>query len=299
METRNGQATIRDKGGSSLFLVDQGLQTAMPPILLEAGGGAVSSWWTHVQEHLAEETRVLAYDRQGLGRSQTGGKPRPADAEVVARELERLLAATVGASPCLLVGHSLGGLYVRYFAATRADRVAGLVLVDPMAVEQTGDAPARLVLAMTAFFLATTAGWRRERPPERLAHLVADLPEVARRDAERAMGDPRHLRTFGQELLGVGRLRRAIAGHPLPRALPLLVIGADRGGADRGSDPVSRRNAGYARASDWGRSLVIPGSTHGSLLTDPDCARRLASAIADFAREVAADTWTGQGARAT
>jgi pimeloyl-ACP methyl ester carboxylesterase len=35
------------------------------------------------------------------------------------------------AGSCILVGHSLGGLYARFFAARHPERIAGLVLVEP------------------------------------------------------------------------------------------------------------------------------------------------------------------------
>jgi pimeloyl-ACP methyl ester carboxylesterase len=43
-------------------------------------------------------------------------------------ELEREAAAIPG--PYVLVGHSFGGLFIRLFASTYPDEVAGMVLVD-------------------------------------------------------------------------------------------------------------------------------------------------------------------------
>src|SRR3546814_10856082 len=51
-------------------------------------------------------------------------------ASAVSQRLESLLKAAGIRTPVILAGHSLGGLYMRYFAATRPDLVAGLVLLD-------------------------------------------------------------------------------------------------------------------------------------------------------------------------
>jgi pimeloyl-ACP methyl ester carboxylesterase len=69
------------------------------------------------------------YDRSGLGWSDPG--PRPHSAGRIADELHQLLDAAGVPAPYLLVGHSLGGMVVRLYAARHPDAVAGMVLVDP------------------------------------------------------------------------------------------------------------------------------------------------------------------------
>ncbi len=52
-------------------------------------------------------------------------------AQEVVDDLRALLVAAGEAGPYVLVGHSLGGLYVQLFAYQHPEEVAGLVLVDP------------------------------------------------------------------------------------------------------------------------------------------------------------------------
>lgn len=97
-------------------------------VILEAGANAYSDDWAVVQSMIGAFTRTCAYDRAGLGWSELGGdEPTP---ETVARRLRELLAAAGITPPYALVGHSVGGAYVRMFAALYPEEVAGLVFVD-------------------------------------------------------------------------------------------------------------------------------------------------------------------------
>jgi pimeloyl-ACP methyl ester carboxylesterase len=114
-----------DIGDRSLYLDCRG--TGRPTVVLEAGMGSDSSTWSAVHDELASTTRTCAYDRAGRGRSDPTERRTLGQA---AAELVTLLARAGEPGPYLLVGHSLGGAYVRVFAgANRAD-VVGLVLVD-------------------------------------------------------------------------------------------------------------------------------------------------------------------------
>lgn len=99
-----------------------------PTVILEGGLGNGIVVWQDVQPVLSQFTRVLSYDRAGVGESPPG--PLPRTPTTVAGELHSLLAALHLQPPYVLVGHSAGGFHVRAFAAAYPDEMAALVLVD-------------------------------------------------------------------------------------------------------------------------------------------------------------------------
>jgi pimeloyl-ACP methyl ester carboxylesterase len=84
--------------------------------------------WDFVQSEIAKFTTACWYDRAGEGWSDPA--PSPRSSTTVANDLHRLLQRTPVKGPYVLVGHSIGGEYVRIFTAWFPSEVAGLVLVD-------------------------------------------------------------------------------------------------------------------------------------------------------------------------
>ena len=105
-----------------------------PPVILEAGNFGMSAGWVRVQQQVAKTTRVCAYDRAGLGWSESG--PEPRDARQISSELHTLLDNAGIEGPYVLAGHSNGGLYARMYDARYSEEVAGVVLVDSSHPEQ-------------------------------------------------------------------------------------------------------------------------------------------------------------------
>jgi pimeloyl-ACP methyl ester carboxylesterase len=105
-----------------------------PTIVLEAGAGNDASTWEEVQPELSKTTRVCSYDRAGYGWSER--QPGPNDAIEVADNLHELLAQAKVSGPIVLMGHSIGGLYVREFVTRYPADVAGIVFVDSSSPSQ-------------------------------------------------------------------------------------------------------------------------------------------------------------------
>lgn len=120
-----------DIGGRSLYLECTG--EGSPTVVLE--GGVVSDW-AAVQPEVASQTRVCSYDRPDAPQSHSD-PTSDRTAQQVVDDLHALLEASGETGPYVLVGHSLGGIYVQLYAYQYPDEVAGLVLVDPTPEEFT------------------------------------------------------------------------------------------------------------------------------------------------------------------
>lgn len=121
-----------DVGGYRLHVRCAG--SGGPTVVLEAGASSPSSDWDKVAPEVARFARVCRYDRANVGRSEASPKPR-AGAKVV-EDLHALLGKIGEPAPYVLVGHSLGGMFSVYYAATYPREVSGLVLVDSSHEEQ-------------------------------------------------------------------------------------------------------------------------------------------------------------------
>jgi len=115
-----------DVGGFKMHIHCEG--EGNPTVILEAMSGGVSTQWGWIEPEVRKETRVCVYDRAGFGWSE----PDP-EAPTLGRTVRNLHTLLVNANiqgPYVMVGHSLGGVYVRRFAQEYPDEVAGVVLVD-------------------------------------------------------------------------------------------------------------------------------------------------------------------------
>jgi pimeloyl-ACP methyl ester carboxylesterase len=115
-----------DVGGRKLHLQCSG--KGKPTIILVPGGSAFSIDWALVQPRIAEHTRVCSYDRAGLAWSDPG--PADETVEQTIADLHALLRAAGEHQPYVLVGASIGGIFVRAFQRAFPGEVAGLVFAN-------------------------------------------------------------------------------------------------------------------------------------------------------------------------
>lgn len=116
-----------DIGGRSLNINCAG--SGSPAVILESGGSGYGGYgWRKVQEGVAKFTTVCWYDRAGEGWSDPA--PTARSSATIVHDLQELLQRAPVAGPYVLVGHSIGGEYIRTFTAKFPPQVAGMVLVD-------------------------------------------------------------------------------------------------------------------------------------------------------------------------
>jgi pimeloyl-ACP methyl ester carboxylesterase len=202
-----------------------------PVIVFETGLGAEMTTWRRVFPGAAAISTAFAYDRPGYGGSEAAETPRTGS--VVIEELRAVLRAQGLPPPYVLVGHSLGGLYMQLFARTHADEAAGLVLVDSThPTEWQGADPLEGRDDCWSFFVSLYMTGTRGR------------------ELEAAMAT-------GQEVL------RA----PVFREKPVVVLGASRGLDVRGPATAKRRDLWELHP---GSSFVWVESGHGIQGEQPD-----------------------------
>jgi pimeloyl-ACP methyl ester carboxylesterase len=124
----HGQTFSRiDAGGPTLRMLMAG--SGNSTVVFESGAGGPLEAWLRIQPEVSKFAKTISYDRAGNGLSKKG--PVPRDGQHIATELHTALHNAHASPPYILVGHSLGGPYIRVFAGLYPDEVAGLVLVDP------------------------------------------------------------------------------------------------------------------------------------------------------------------------
>jgi pimeloyl-ACP methyl ester carboxylesterase len=124
--------------GTNYHVLTRSLEQRMPgqPVLVfENGMGMGIGNWNTITDSLANDAPVFLYDRQGVEKSEMVYQlPTP---QKIAANLKSLLQQLKVEPPYILVGHSMGGVYVRAFAGYYPNDVAGLVFVDPADFTET------------------------------------------------------------------------------------------------------------------------------------------------------------------
>lgn len=278
-----------------------------PTVVLDAGwaGGLFS--WSGVQGELAKTHKTCALDRAGMGFSDPG--PEPRDARAAASDLDATLRAAKIPGPYVLVGHSLGGLNVRLFAARHRNRVAGLVLVDPVSEHQdarmaaaaprTAGQGQAMVAKLRACFDAAKAGRLTAGTPvdDRCVGTVrTSLPEAFRTVILAQRRNPGYRRALLSEYENIaGADSRQFEGADRNLgSLPLIVLTA----GDMGQDPQAtaeesaeitaiwrRMHAETAALSTRGRHRIIPGAGHNIQSDRPEAVIVAVSDVIAMARK--------------
>ena len=268
-----------DVGGRRLHLNRAG--SGSPTVIFENGGGSFSLDWSLVQPEVARFTQTVAYDRAGYAWSDRG--PTQDTIAQIVDDLHSLLHTVGIKPPVVLVGQSIGGIFVRAYQRRFPDDVVGLVLVDAtpddgLSFEVNGKTKA--LSLMSAEELQSIPASPPESPPPAAQSYALrppfdriPKPLYAAREwaSQRLLPDldftPRSRITaesWREEFVALRR-QRLSQPHPLGD-LPLIVLRRDR---HTNADAI-RMHAAVAALSSAGKVVIAENSGHMIQLWRPD-----------------------------
>jgi len=288
--------------GDLLHVRIAGVRSALPAIVLEAGNGSILESWDLVAQHLRPHMRVLSYERAGIGSSEGTGAECTKVAARLAALLQSLPVQRQLGRPVILAGHSLGGLYARYFAATHPQEVAALVLIDTT--------PDDLVLPKVLFRVSAALVWglhllARSGIPQRLLRRKpgTDARPGFTEALVKAMARVQHIRAVLGEIRVLPRTQKEVAAQGLPKDIPVLCVSAGlRPRILRDSVvpfQLSHDRLAHAGVPPFSRHHCIQSATHMSLLSNAAQAETLGRLILEFARSISQARAQGAGAKAS
>jgi pimeloyl-ACP methyl ester carboxylesterase len=285
-----------------------------PMVVFESGLAASSISWCRVQPLVSRFTRTWTYDRAGYAWSDPSPLRRTASQQ--ARELHDLLGAAEAAPRWVIVGHSFGALIAILLAHRHAERVAGLVLVDPLPPAEWSDPSATARRTIQGGILYSRVGeWLARFGIVRLlltllASGAHGLPRLTLRSfgpsattaVERVVGEVQKLpadvlpavrahwsrsRSFATMARHFGALvsssREAAAVTSLGD-VPLVVIA----GAHQERVGLERQRA-LTRLSSRGEFVIAPRGRHWVHLDDPELVARVVQGIVGHTRARTSD----------
>jgi pimeloyl-ACP methyl ester carboxylesterase len=246
--------------GVDLAVVSWGAPSEQPPLLLVHGWTGGRHDWEDVGAELADiapARRVLAYDHRGHGDSTHTGDPASYTFEQLVADLDALLAevAPEAEVPQIdLLGHSMGGVVVQWWALAHPERVRSLVLMDT-AGEGSGSMPMRT--------LRRTAQLGREQGmgavvDQAVTAFGADLDPAAaddlRADLGRGLGaiDPEAFLALAEQLQD----HRSVLDELATLTCPTTVLVGEH------DEPLRPAADALAAAIPGAHLVVVPGAGH-------------------------------------
>ncbi|MHC6200561.1 alpha/beta fold hydrolase [Elizabethkingia miricola] len=121
--------------GTHIHVRAEGEKKSLPTIIIEAGAQSNTDMLHWLAEGLKNHTRVIRYDRDGKWFSESSNNENISP-EFYAHQLHQLLEKIGEKPPYILVGHSMGGPYIRIFRDLYPNEVEGIVFIDSSHPEQ-------------------------------------------------------------------------------------------------------------------------------------------------------------------
>jgi pimeloyl-ACP methyl ester carboxylesterase len=238
-------------GGDTRFVTEGGRKLAFHitpggpcALVLDAGGGFDSSYWTSLTPQLASATgcKVITYDRAGVGASDEATGPW--NVVAASHDLAAVMSAARATHDVILVSHSLAGEIAFYLAKEHPQWLRGAVLVDANVPEFYTDA---VIQAQTQAFAPMIAAAKSGPSTPASRQLLSVAASFA--DTSKAF----HAQTW-------------------PKAIPVVVIVSEKTPFDDAAAAQLWRAAHQAFAdAAANRSLVVAaGSSHDVARDRPD-----------------------------
>jgi pimeloyl-ACP methyl ester carboxylesterase len=273
-----------DVGGHRLHLSCTGSGT--PTVVLEAGGGEMSSNLGWIAPAVARDTRVCVYDRAGRGWSEPADTAQ--DATQIATDLHTLLQRGHAPGPYVLAGHSFGGLYVLTFAARCPGDVAGMVLVDSTAPASPAKPRATTprgggsydVVGRVAALMSASARFGVGRLYGKFDY--GTLPPRSRDEARKSSATANAIRSTIDEYVQANTSMQQAAALRDFAAKPLIVLTAGIGN-DAAWSAKQNHLAGLSTDS---AHRVVDGATHEDLVANQQYAATTTQSILDVVASV-------------
>ncbi len=273
-----------DVGGYRMHLDCTG--RGSPTVILESGLADTWLAWYKVQPAISRFTRVCSYDRAGMGWSDPSPKSR--DAKTIAGELHTLLHNAKIDPSFVMVGHSLGGFYVRMYANLYPTEVVGMVLIDATHPDQFERLP-REVRQFNENFLRKL-GWKEDTMPFGIPRLMGwcgngppELRPMLRAIDCRLQPWYEHMAEYRAWDINTAQVRAAgTIGD-----IPLIVLSEDPG--KNTNDTWSALQKDLVHLSTNSSQMIAAGSGHLIQIDRPDVViaaiRKVVGQSADAHRE--------------
>jgi pimeloyl-ACP methyl ester carboxylesterase len=219
---------------------------------------------------VALRTRVVAYDRAGIGASD------PVSPLTLDGQIDDLAAVIEAAgAPCVVVGHSWGGMLAELVALSRPELVAGLVLLDPADEEYLASPGSTVLRDGLALGETVLHQYATGELPETVRDTFRLFAEQLSADGEmQAMVLDAHAWCYTKQtqaqmiqaefqLLAdsLEEIRRRRARSPLPN-IPVVVLSATTGLPPRERAAYTSFHAKLVASAPRGEHIVLGDTSH-------------------------------------
>lgn len=258
-----------------------------PTVILESGLGGGSLDWSLVQPDVSKLARVCSYDRAGVAWSDPGESPRTALR--ITDELHKALGVAHIAPPYVLVGHSMGGIYVQTFAARYPNDVAAVVLVDSSHQDQLQRLPG--IPAFVPYLFKAAAPIGMGRIVNGMAGAQPNLTLEANAELAALYSRTSSIYATADEMVAIPESLQQLRDSPMELGdKPLIVLsrGLDEGGSPENEAIWRELQESLSKRSSNGILLIAARSGHYIQFFEPelviDSIRRVLSAPAATAQ---------------